>query len=217
MVDFTEQRKYMIEGHLRPCGVRDSVILRIVQQVPRENFLPANLKSLAYLDDDIKLDNKHFLLRPNDLLRMILALRISPADKVLDIGCTTGYSTIIMSFLANQVVGLEEQHDFVSEARAMASLEGTMNTSFVAGSYDLGFAEAGLYDAILLQRAYNDVPQAIIDQLAEAGRLVYIKQSSESYGQAFLLEKHHGRISQKALFELCVPFFQQDKTGFAFQ
>ncbi len=82
MVDYTEQRKYMIEGNLRPGGIRDPILLRAVQQIPRENFLPEHLKPRAYLDDDIKLDQTHFLLRPQDLLRMIQALRVTPQDKV---------------------------------------------------------------------------------------------------------------------------------------
>lgn len=216
MVDYTEQRKYMVDGHLRPSGVRDPVILKIVQQIPRENFLPDNLKPFAYMDDDIKLDNVHFMLRPNDLLRMVLALRIKSSDKVLDIGCTTGYSSIILSFLAQKVVGLEENNSFMAQAKHLADLEGITNTSFVSSPYLKGYPAEAPFDAILLQRALLSPSQAILDQLAEGGRLVYIKQQSENFGQACLIEKHNNQISHKILFELCAPVFTQDNSEFSF-
>jgi len=217
MVDYTEQRKNMIESHLLPSGVHDPVVLKAVQQIHRENFLPDKLKPLAYVDDDIKLDKVHFLLRPNDLLRMILALRITKSDKVLDVGCTTGYSTIIMAFLGGTVIGLEEGESFISQARELASLEGITNTAFSKGSYENGLPAQGPYDCILLQRAYAEAPQALLDQLNEGGRLVYIKQKSETFGQACLIEKFHGVVNPRPLFEMCVPFFNQPKPGFFFQ
>jgi protein-L-isoaspartate(D-aspartate) O-methyltransferase len=174
MVDYSEQRKHMVEGHLRPSGVRDPIVLNVVGQIPRENFLPDHLKSMAYVDDDIKLDNHHFMLRPNDLLLMILALRIVPSDKVLDVGCTTGYSSIILSFLGHKVVGLEEINTFLEDARAMASLEGVKNVSFVSGPYVDGYASEAPYNAILLQRACPEPAQSLLDQLVPGGRLVYI-------------------------------------------
>jgi protein-L-isoaspartate(D-aspartate) O-methyltransferase len=216
MVDYTEQRKYMIEGNLRPGGIRDPILLRAVQQIPRENFLPEQLKPRAYLDDDIKLDKTHFLLRPQDLLRMIQALRVTPHDKVLDIGCTTGYSSILLSFLAKDVVGLEEESAFVLQARDLANLEGTTNISFVSGAYKQGYSGGAPYNSILLQRAYMEPPQEIQDQLADNGRLVYIKQTSPIYGQACLMEKHHHQTSHRPLFELCVPYFHKNKMGFSF-
>ncbi len=214
MVDFSEQRKYMIDGNLRPGGVRDPVVLKAVGQIHRENFLPENLKALAYIDDDIKLDKENFLMRPNDLLRMILALQIQPSHKVLDVGCTTGYSSIILSFLAGQVVGIDEKSDFLSHARELADLEGIMNTKFVSGSAISGCPNDAPYDAILLQRACLQPAQALVEQLAEGGRLAFIKQTNETFGQACLLEKHHGQLSQRVLFEMCVPYFTQDNSGF---
>lgn len=216
MVDYTEQRKHMINSHLLPSGVSDPFILKAVEQIHRENFLPDNLKSLAYLDDDIKLDASHFLLRPNDLLRMIVALRITTSDKVLDIGCTTGYSTVIMAFLCHNILGLEENHAFIEQAKKLASVEGIHNANFISGTYEMGYPTGAPFDCILLQRAYHDVPEKLTDQLNDNGRLVYIKQSTETYGQACLVEKHHGTVNSTPLFELCVPYFHQSKPGFTF-
>lgn len=217
MVDYTEQRKHMIEGHLLPSGVRDPALLSTIKQIHRENFLPDELKHLAYIDDDIRLDNDNFLLRPNDLLRMILALNVTKNDNVLDIACTTGYSSVILGFLADSVVGLEQSDTFLAKARELVHLEGFSNVIFVTGAYEKGFANKGPYDCILLQRAYSEVPEALLEQLKENGRLTYIRQSSETFGQAWLVEKHHGSISQRPLFELCVPIFHEPKDGFSFQ
>lgn len=217
MVDYTEQRKHMIEGHLLPSGVRDPFLLSTLKQIHRENFLPDELKHLAYIDDDIRLDNDNFLLRPNDLLRMILALRVSKGHKVLDIACTTGYSSVILGFLADNVVGLEQSEAFLDKARELVNLEGLSNISFVTGDYETGCAQKGPYDCILLQRAYSEVPHALLEQLKENGRLTYIQQSSETFGQAWLVEKHHGAINQRPLFELCVPIFNEPSDGFSFQ
>lgn len=217
MVDYTEQRKHMVQGHLQPSGVRDPVILKAVGQIHRENFLPASLKAMAYVDDDIALDPSHFLMRPNDLLRMMIALNISPSDNVLDIGCTTGYSSVILSFLGHKVIGLEATNTFIDEARRLAEFEGVSNVTFTTAPYSNGSVDNAPYDVILLQRAYTEVPQLLLDQLATAGRLVYIKQTSETFGQACLVEKHQGHISHKILFEMCVPYFNDNGTkGFSF-
>lgn len=215
MVDYTEQRKHMINSHLLPSGVSDPVILRAVQQIHRENFLPDSLKPMAYLDDDIKLDGTHFLLRPNDLLRMIVALRITGDDKVLDVGCTTGYSTIILGFLGSHVTGLEENQSFLNKGKELAQMEG-LNVTFTKGTYEQGVKAQAPFDCILLQRAYDNAPATLLEQLNDNGRLVYIKQSSETYGQACLVEKHHGVVSSRPLFEMCVPYFHQANSGFKF-
>lgn len=216
MVDYTEQRKHMVEGHLLPAGVRDAGLIHAVQQIQRENFLPDELKHLAYIDDDIRLDNDNFLLRPNDLLRMILALKVTKADKVLDVGCTTGYSTIILGLLAESVYGLEPTDIYLSKARECVHLEGLSNVNFVTSEYQAGYAAKAPYTCILVQRAYNDSPHSLIDQLSEGGRLVFIQQRSETFGQAWLIEKQHNHVSQRPLFELCVPIFPEPQRGFIF-
>lgn len=218
MVEFSEQRKRMVEGHLRPCGVRDQVVLNAAKQIQRENFLPSHLKSYAYLDDDIKLDDAHFMMRPNDLLRLILALKIQPTDNVLDIAGSAGYSSVILSFLGNHIVALEDDPIQSANAKKLADLESASNIQFVTGSYEQGDPKSGPYEAILLQRAYTKVPETLLQQLVEGGRLVFIKQSQPFYGQACLVEKHHDTYTYTVLFEMCAPYFcVNDQQGFSFQ
>lgn len=217
MVDFTEQRKNMIDNHLMPCGVRDPILLNIAKQINRENFLPDTLKSVAYKDGSILFGDGKFMLRPNDLLRMTLAMGLHRNEAVLDIGCTTGYSSILMSFLTQKVTGLDDSESYISHAKKLAAMEGVSNIEFVAEKTEVFLEKGSSYPAILIQYAYRDLPPYFYNALDEGGRLVYIRQNSSTYGQAVRAEKYGGRINQTPLFELCAPYLNNNSPqGFQF-
>lgn len=216
MIDFNEQREYMVERQLLSSGVLHPSILKAARQIPREKFLPENLQHLAYIDDDILFDSVHYMMRPSDLMRMIQALEIKMRDRVLDVGCTMGYSSLILSYLAKRVIGLEELEKFVRNAHELVEDQEITNVKFILGSYSLGYVNESPYDAILVQRAFSYPPESLLEQLTIGGRLVYIQQTSEHYGQAHLLEKLNNHISERVLFELCVPYFNKSQTRFVF-
>ncbi len=209
MVDFSEQRLHMIKNQLMPCGVSDPFLLKILAQVHRENFLPDAIKPLAYQDETICLDSNRYMLRPNTLMRMILGLQIQAGDHVLDAGCLTGYSAILLSFLATHVTALEKDKTYIEIAKKMASMEGTSNIEFKNITPEEILASEKTYDAILVQEAHAVLPPYYSQLLKDQGRIVYIRQNAENYGQVICGQKNYGELSEKALFEISAPYMPQ--------
>ena len=120
MFDAANARRLMVEGQVRTADVTDADLLEAMQTLPRERFLPASLAPLAYMDSDIPLANGRALLKPMVLAKLIQAAQVSRADRVLDVGCATGYSSAVLAALAGSVVALEEDADLARQAKEFA-------------------------------------------------------------------------------------------------
>ena len=104
MFDAANARRLMVEGQVRTADVTDADLLEAMQTLPRERFLPPSLAPLAYIDSDIPLAKGRALLKPMVLAKLIQATRVSSSDRVLDLGCATGYSSAVLAALAGSVV-----------------------------------------------------------------------------------------------------------------
>jgi protein-L-isoaspartate(D-aspartate) O-methyltransferase len=176
MTDFAAARRNMVDGQVRTADVTDLRILAAMQEVPRERFLPPALSGLAYLDLDVPVGEdqgvSRRLLKPMVLAKLLQAAEISGTDRVLDVGCATGYGAAVLSRIAGQVVALEED-----PALAKAATEALANEPNVAvASVPLteGWPPGGPYDVILLEGAAEQVPAALLRQLKDGGRLLCI-------------------------------------------
>jgi protein-L-isoaspartate(D-aspartate) O-methyltransferase len=116
MFDAANARRLMVEGQIRTADVTDTAVLDAMQALPRERFLPPGLVQLAYLDGDVPVRRGRTLLRPMVLAKLVQAARIDRNDRVLDLGCATGYSAALMSRLAGSVVALDLRPDAGSPA-----------------------------------------------------------------------------------------------------
>ena len=126
MFDAANARRLMVEGQIRTADVTDTAVLDAMQALPRERFLPPGLVQLAYLDGDVPVRRGRTLLRPMVLAKLVQAARIDRNDRVLDLGCATGYSAALMSRLAGSVVALEEDAELARQAKeALASVGAT--------------------------------------------------------------------------------------------
>lgn len=200
IVDFERQRQSMIESQLRPNRVTDGRLLLAMGALPRELFVPAAKRSLAYMDECIEVwpalegAPARYLLAPMVLARLIQLAAVSPSDCVLDIGCATGYSTAVLSRLAAKVVGLEAEGELAeAAARAIAGL-GEKNASIVTSPLEEGYAPSAPYDVILLNGSVPAVPEALFDQLKDGGRLAAVVAPG-SQGKAWLYVKVRGQAS----------------------
>lgn len=196
----------MVESQIRPNQVTDRRILRAMLEIPRELFMPAAARPLAYMDQDVPLQPgspgapPRHLMAPMPLARLIQAANISAEDLVLDIGCATGYSTAILARLAEAVVGLEEDPELVETAAKTLNELGVDNAAIVTGKLNEGYAEEGPYDAILLGGSVAEVPDALLEQLKDGGRLVAILADG-GLGKATLFESVQGDVSRRACFD----------------
>jgi protein-L-isoaspartate(D-aspartate) O-methyltransferase len=204
MIDFERQRLTMVESQLRPNEVTDTRLLAAMRTLPRERFVPPSLKKLAYMDEGIEvfpaIDGApaRFLLAPMVLARLVQLAVIEPHDTVLDVGCATGYSTAVLARLGRSVIGLEPEPELAKAAGLALRELDIANAEIVKGALAKGHPEAGPYDVILLNGSVPAMPQILLAQLKERGRLVAVVRggaNNASQGKAYLFVKADGEAS----------------------
>jgi protein-L-isoaspartate(D-aspartate) O-methyltransferase len=172
MTDFRADREAMVERQLRRRGISDESILNAFLEVPREAFVSAGLAHLAYGDHPLPIEAGQTISQPYIVALMIEAAAIGPADKVLEIGSGSGYAAAVISRIAARVIGIERQHELVEIARERLERLGFSNVSIVEGDGSKGCAEEAPFDAILAAASGSHVPQPLVDQLSDGGRIV---------------------------------------------
>ena len=204
-MDFAAARLNMVESQLRPNRVVEEGLVSAFLAIPRERFVPAPLHDAAYSDDDLPIGGGRTLLEPMILGRLLAAAEIGPSDKVLDIGCGSGYGAAIMARLAGQVVGLEENSDLAAQARARLAELGVLHVTIVEGRLTDGHKPGAPYDAIVIEGAVAAVPDAIAGQLAEGGRLLAVVKVGGGVGRGMLMSRVDGVLSRRPLFDAACP------------
>lgn len=205
MFDYATARSNMVESQLRTNKVWNVSLLDAFEKVPRELFVPEDMRSTAYVDEDIGVAENRYLMEPMVLARLLQAAAPQPQDIVLDIGCGSGYATAILASLAATVVALECDAALAAQAnRAIEELE-INNALIVQAPLDAGYAKQAPYDVIVLNGAVSEVPAAISDQLADGGRLVTVIKNEAGMGRAILMQCSAGVVSQRVIFDASVP------------
>jgi len=171
MTDYAARRTMMVDTQVRPSDVTKFPIIEAMLTVPREAFVPSGRREAAYVGENLALGGGRVMLEPRTLAKMLDALDIQPDELVLDIGPGLGYSSAVIARLAEAVVAVEEDEDLASEAETALSEAGADNVALVQGALADGAAKHGPYDVIVVEGAVEEVPQAVIDQLKEGGRV----------------------------------------------
>lgn len=218
MVDFATARMNMVESQLRTNKVTDQRVLEGFETVPRERFVPRHLKSLAYIDEDLRVKDDRYMMEPMVLARLIDAADLSPSDVVLTVGAGTGYALAILGRIAATVVGLESDAEFVGQAETALDELGVDNAVVIQGEMTKGYPKQGAYDVILINGAVGEVPKALTDQLADGGRLLAVVRAGNGPGRAMLLERWGEALGRRTLFDANTPILPgfERQTGFVF-
>lgn len=162
--DFAAARAAMVESQLRPQGVTDPDVLVAMGSIPREQFLPDHSRPLAYVDRAVAIGHGRFLSAPAVLGQLLTQMMPEPGTRALIIGAGTGYSAAVLEAMGLTVDALENVPELAAKARELGS-------NVFEGSLEAGLAQSGPYEQILIDGAVEFIPEAIIDQLAEGGRL----------------------------------------------
>ena len=204
MTDFATARRHMVDGQVRTADVTDLRIVSAMLETPRENFVPPASAGLAYLDLDLSVGDKgsRRLLKPMVLAKLIQAADLASSDRVLDVGCTTGYAPAVLGRVAAQVVALEEDSGLAQAARA--ALAAQPNVSVVSGPLSAGWPQGAPYDAILLEGATEIAPQTFLRQLKDGGRLVCILGSGPG-AKAMLYCRSGEDLGGRPIFDANAP------------
>lgn len=206
---YAAARFNMVESQLRPNKVIDDKLLDIIGRLPREAFVPADQKTLAYTDGDVSVGHGRKLLSVLVLARMIMALNLQDDDRVLDIGPATGYSSAVLNDLAGEIIALESDAALIRQLQQNKIDFLLENTRLVQGSLSDGHAPASPYNAIIIQGAAQWIPEKITNQLADGGRMVCIVYPEGDVfgkiGEARLYTKQAKGIIETKLFDAAAP------------
>lgn len=171
MTDYAARRTMMVDTQIRPSDVTKFPIIDAMLSVHREAFVPRAKRETAYVGENVDLGGGRVVLEPRTLAKMLDALDIQNDELVLDIGAGLGYSSAVIDRMAEAVVAVEEDEHLASEAQSNLSEQGADGVVLHTGPLAEGAAQHGPYDVIVLQGAVEHLPNAILDQLKEGGRI----------------------------------------------
>ena len=207
--DFQELRVKMVDGQVRTTDVTEIAILSAMLTIAREKFVPQSRVSLAYIDEDIEVTSgrggaqARYLMEPSPFARLVQLAEVRKGDRVLDVGCNTGYSSAVFAALSSSVVALESDAALAETAKTTLNELGLSNVNVVEGALAAGYAASAPYDVIFINGAVDVVPQTLLDQLAEGGRLVTVVGRGNA-ARATLYIKENGLASARPDFNAAV-------------
>ncbi len=196
--EFAPQRAEMIEKQLRRRGITDLPVLAAMSAVPRHEFVPDELCSRSYEDAPLPIGNGQTISQPYIVAAMTVALRLNRSDRVLEIGTGCGYQAAILSCLAREVLTIERRPELASAASDRLARLGYDNVHVHCGDGTLGLREFSPFNAILVAAAAPAVPQPLLGQLAEGGRMILPVGDSE-HQELRLIEKQSNVFHTSAL------------------
>jgi protein-L-isoaspartate(D-aspartate) O-methyltransferase len=167
-----ERRRAMVERHLVGRGIRDGRVLQAMGRVPRERFVPADLRARAYDDTTLPIAEGQSVSQPYMVAVMSEALLLQGTERVLEIGTGSGYGAAVLGALAAQVISVERHPVLAERAGAILRDLAITNVSVQIGDGSRGWPGSAPYDAIVVTAGAPDVPAGLVDQLAPGGRLV---------------------------------------------
>lgn len=217
-MNFDNARRLMIENQIRPNQITDPLLLDVMNRIPRERFLPERLHGVAYVDEDLPLGGGRYLMEPLVVAQVLQAAAIDGDDVVLEIGCGPGYMTAIIAHMASVVVALDEEARFV-EATSSTLAELDLSTATIMQApFAEGCPAQAPYDVIVFGGAVTAVPDAILEQLAEGGRLVAVIVGDHGIGKGTLFVRSAGVTSHRVVFDAATPLLPgfAAKPGFVF-
>lgn len=204
-MDFVLARQNMVEGQIRTNRVTDQYLVDALEELPREAFVADDLKQLVYIDEDLTVTEGRILMEPMVVARLLQTAHIEDTDLCMVIASATGYEAAVMAKLASAVVAVESHKALLKSSAVNLTEQGADTVSVMAGELADGQAAQGPYDVIFINGGVADLPSTLTDQLAEGGRLVYVKDMPQGTGKAILVTKNNGVVSEAELFDANVP------------
>jgi protein-L-isoaspartate(D-aspartate) O-methyltransferase len=178
---------------LREKGIRDLSVLRAFEMTPRHAFVPSGLRHRAYEDAPLPIGNGQTISQPWVHARYLELLQLTGKERVLEVGTGSGYQTVLLAHLVAQVFSIERIPALMQQARENIQRAGVNNVSVLLGDGTIGWREYAPYDAILVSAGAPSIPQPLLDQLAEGGRLL-IPVGDRDEQKLILAERRNGQV-----------------------
>lgn len=208
MSAFATARQKMVDGQVRTSDVTDHRVLDAMLTVPREAFVPADRQGMAYLDLDLDVSAaggvKRFLVKPALTGKLLQAAEIKPTDRVLVVGCASGYTAALAAKIASQVTATESESAVEGNAKQLMSKLGLTNVAVKLAAAALGDPADERYDVILLNGATEVPLEGLCQQLEDGGRLVGVFAISKP-ARAMIITRSHHDFGARVLFDATAP------------
>lgn len=207
--DFAELRRTMVDCQIRTVDVTKLTVLTAFSTVPREDFVPDSLNEVSYIDDDLIVSQAkqglaaRYIMEPAPLAKLLQLADLKSTDVVLDIGAGTGYCAALLSQMVSSVIALESDKDLADLATRSLEKNQCDNVVVVSGKLVEGYPQEGPYDVIFIEGSVEIVPDAILSQLKEGGRLIVVKGHGNS-GAAHVYLKEDELVSERFAFNLSI-------------
>ena len=198
---YSTLRHEMVNSQLRARGIRDERVLAAMERVPRHEFALERYQDQAYEDHPLPIGEAQTISQPYIVALMLQSLELSETARVLEVGTGSGYVTALLAELASGVISIERHASLADSARALLSALSYSNVKIVTGDGTQGFADGAPYDAIIVSAAAPRVPPALLEQLADSGRLI-IPVGTDETQQLQLVRMENGQPKIE-LRELC--------------
>jgi protein-L-isoaspartate(D-aspartate) O-methyltransferase len=197
----------MVAEQLAPHGVTDERVLRVMSEIPREEFISLRLRRYAYDDRALGIECGQTISQPLVVALMTQALSPRPEEIALEVGAGSGYQAAVLSGLCRKVITLEREPALAEHASETLRRLGFANVEVAVADGSLGWPAEAPYDVILVAAAPREVPPALLEQLAEGGRMaIPVAFAADEPQDLRLYEKRGGRVSYRSLFPvLFVP------------
>ena len=213
MSDFAPKRRRMVERQLRARGIEDERVLAAMEAVPREEFVPEGLRDRAYADSALPISEEQTISQPWIVAAICQALRLQGSELVLEVGTGSGYSAAVLSRLASHVASIERRQPLARRAAAALEALGARNVELLVGDGSLGVAVRAPFDAIACHAAAPQAPPALLDQLAEGGRLVVPIAAGEADMLTVVTRRDEGFASEEIAPCRFVPLIGEEGFG----
>jgi protein-L-isoaspartate(D-aspartate) O-methyltransferase len=206
----TEARTRMVERQLRRRGIADARVLEAMSRVPRELFVPENVRHLAYADGALPIGYGQTISQPFIVATICSLLGLSGDEHVLDVGTGSGYQAAVLAELADEVVTIERVPELAERAGAALAAAGLPDVDVRVGDGSLGVPDKAPFDAIAVAAAAPMVPPALYEQLAESGRLV-VPRGGRGGQELVLVERtSEGAVERRSVSCRFVPLLGEE-------
>jgi protein-L-isoaspartate(D-aspartate) O-methyltransferase len=203
-MDFARARDFMVESQVRPSDVTDPRIIHAMRVLPRERFVPAAKRAIAYGDLEVEIADGRTLMRPRDLAKLIMNLAPQANERALEIAGATGYGAAVLAACCKEVITLDPNPDLSFAAQSALESVGVTNAKTVSTTAVDGWKDEAPYDVILLNGSAEIVPDAWLAQLAPGGRLgVIVRQGAA--GTARIYTKGGDASAYRSAFDAAPP------------
>lgn len=200
-MNFETARFNMVEQQIRPWEVLDQNSLDIIEEIPREDFVPTAYKAMAFADVEIPLGHGQLMLAPKIEAKILQAVQIQKTDKVLEIGTGSGYLTALMASLAQQVKSVDIRSEFIESAQKKIDALGLDNVVLETEDAAKDYPSAEKFDVIVLTGSLPSLPESLASKLTTGGRLFAVIGQEPIMEARLITRTSHDQWADITLFE----------------